>query len=121
MNGKFQVFSRQPTAAFGRFDDVPSSQDKTYKVSAHKVSPAGLRNASDQRRTEINEYAASYGECAVQKSWIELDGITLACGVVELMRESNHNFVSVQDFWTAYRECKRIIAEVNADMDARYA
>ena len=121
MSNKLTVMSRQPTAAFGNWDNVPGSQDKTYHVSEHKVSVGGLKNALSKRASEIREYAESYGSGAIQKCWIELDGKKLSSDVLSVMVECNDEFTGVDGFRKKYTEAAQLIARVNAELDARYA
>lgn len=121
MGNKLTVMSRQPTAAFGNWDNVPSSQDKTYRVSEHKVSAGGLKNAISKRASEIREYAESCGSGAVQQCWIELDEKKLSTDVLSVMVCCGDEFTGVDGFRKKYTEAAQLIAKVNAELDARYA
>lgn len=121
MNGKFIVKSRHPHNAFGRFSDVPSDQDKIYKVSEHKISPKGLKNALKVRAQESEGYAESHGNCAVHAEWIEVDGEKYDAYILGLMLSCGSEFNSLVGFKESYQESVEILRETRRELDARYA
>lgn len=121
MANKFSVFSRQPKNAFGNWNDVPASQDKTYHISDHKITLNGLKNALGRRQQELSEYSESHGSMAIHSAWIELNEKKLAKDVLATMAECDLDFSSIDEFQKQYKNANDLIIQVNKEMDARYA
>jgi hypothetical protein len=78
---KLQVKAQLPKNAHAR---MPADTPVT-PVSKHSTTPRGVRNALTSYQDVVTDYAASHGNMAAFRVWIEYKGETLAMPVLRDM------------------------------------
>jgi len=112
--------TRTPTNAFSGFRDVPESQDNIV-TKQHACTSSGLKNAVKRVKSRLAEYSRTHGGGAVCGGWIETPFGKISIEFAEELCDSRYfKFENAKELKTAMTRCKKIVEEVNTELDEKY-